>query len=205
MRKVSGIAIVAAVLSMAGAASAEIGDHGASAHGDYGTVDDPRTHHDVKARNDPETFAEDLRRKGRCEEALPILRNLANGGSGYEISQYNLGLCLIDLAAKDPQHSPAENKEGADFILQAANAGFGKAQAVAVGLYLDGTGVGADPVEAGKWAFVYHENGMRLALGLPDLAPDMLARLNAALSGAKRTEAHARANTWTPSTEAADR
>lgn len=208
MRKVFGIAVLAGTLGLAGPALAQVGAGGGS-YDDYtgglqnrGTYD-PRQH-EVTVRNDPETFAEDLRRKGQCEKAVPILRTLADGGGGYEISQYNLGLCLLDLAAADPQHPAAERKEGADFILEAANGGFGRAQAAAVGLYLDGTGVDADPVEAGKWALLYHENGMRLALGLPDIPRDVVDRLNAALTGTKRSEARARAGSWTPTTEASD-
>jgi len=206
MRRILGIAIVAGALGAAGPALAQMGSGGGS-YDDYtggmanhGTYD-PRMH-ESKVWNDPEQIAEDYRRKGQCDKAIPIFRNLADSADGYEISQYNLGLCLLDLAAADPQHPAAQRKEGADYILMAANSGFGRAQAAAVGLYLDGTGVDADPVEAGKWAFVYHDNGMRLALSLPDLPPAVMARLNAALTGTKRTEAHARANSWTPTTEA---
>lgn len=209
MRKAFGIAVMAGTLGLASPAVAQVGSGGGS-YDDYsgglrdkGTFD-PRIH-ESKVWNDPETIAEDFRRKGQCEKAIPILRNLADSADGYEISQYNLGLCLLDLAAADPQHPAAERKEGADYILMAANSGFGKAQAAAVGLYLDGTGVEADPAEAGKWALIYHENGMRLALGLPDLSPEIAAKLNAALTGTKRAEAKTRAYAWTPSTNGPDR
>jgi hypothetical protein len=200
------MAIVAGALAAAGPALAQVGAGGGS-YDDYsgglqnrGTYD-PRMH-ESKVWNDPEMIAEEYRRKGQCDKAIPIFRNLADSADGYEISQYNLGLCLLDTAAADPQQQAARRMEGAEYILMAANAGFGRAQAAAVGLYLDGTGVDADPVEAGKWAFVYHDNGMRLALNLPDLSPAVMARLNAALTGTKRAEAHARANSWTPATEA---
>ena len=88
------------------------------------------------------------------------------------------------------------NKEGAEWVLKAANGGFGKAQAMAVVLYLDGLGVAADPVEAGKWAYVFRDNGSRLVLGLPDISADTRSRLDAVLTGDKRKEAHARANSW---------
>lgn len=153
--------------------------------------------------NDPEGIAEDLRLQGKCDKAVPMFRLLAERGTEYAISQFNLGLCLFDLAKAehDAQQSAALNKEGAEWVLQAANAGFGKAQAMAVVLYLDGLGVVADPVEAGKWAYVFHDNGSRLVLGLPDITPDIRSRLNAALTGDKRKEAHARANGWTQTGE----
>lgn len=149
--------------------------------------------------NDPEGIAEDLRLNGQCDKAIPILRRLAERGTDYAVSQFNLGLCLFDSAKAehDLQHVTALNKEGAEWILQAANAGFGKAEAMAVVLYLDGTGVTADPVEAGKWAYLFRDNGTRLALGLPDIAPDVRARLNTVLKGAQRQEARTRAANWT--------
>jgi hypothetical protein len=65
-------------------------------------------------------------------------------------------------------------------------------------LYLDGTGVAPDPVEAEKWALLYHSNGIRLALGLPDVPPDVKDRLDTTLTDATRREAQSRADAWTP-------
>lgn len=159
-----------------------------------------------KMRNDPEGIAEDLRLEGHCDRALPILRRLANNTTGYELSQFNLGLCLFDLAKKDkdPAQTAAMNKEGAQWILTAANAGLGQAQQEAVVLYLDGLGVTADPVEAGKWAYLYHDNGSRLVLGQPDISADLRGRLDAVLVGTKRKEAHLRADNWTQTNAAID-
>ena len=89
-------------------------------------------------------------------------------------------------------------------MLHAANGGFAKAQAMAVLLYLDGTGVAADPVEADKWAILYHGNGMRLGIGLPDTPPDVRKRLDAVVSDAQDTEARKRARDWTPQVQAAE-
>jgi TPR repeat protein len=156
--------------------------------------------------NDPEGIAEDLRLNGKCDKAVPMFRRLAERGTDYAVSQFNLGLCLFDLAKAehDAQQATALNKEGAQWVLQAANAGYGKAQTMAVVLYLDGQGVAADPVEAGKWAYVFHDNGSRLVLGLPDISADIRGKLNAALTGDKRKEAHARANSWVQTGERTD-
>jgi TPR repeat protein len=156
--------------------------------------------------NDPEGIAEDLRLHGQCDKAMPIFRRLADRGTEYAVSQFNLGLCLFDVAKTehDPQQVAASNKEGAEWVLQAANAGFGKAQAMAIVLYLDGLGVEADPVEAGKWAYIFHDNGSRLVLGLPDISSDTRGRLDAVLTGDKRKAAHARANSWVQTGERAD-
>jgi TPR repeat protein len=156
--------------------------------------------------NDPEGIAEDLRLSGHCDKAVQMFRRLAEEGTQYAISQFNLGLCLFDLAKAqhDPVQAAALNKEGAGWVLQAANAAFGKAEAMAVVLYLDGLGVAADPVEAGKWAYIFHDNGSRLVLGLPDIDPSVRGRLDTVLTGGKRKEAHARANAWVQTGERTD-
>jgi TPR repeat protein len=169
---------------------------GATPH-DPGGFDQKAQSPPKKAKADPEGIAEDLRLKGRCNDAIAILRPLASGEEGYAVSQYNLGLCLFDLAKADTARAAELNKEGASWVLRAANSGYGKAEAQAVLLYLDGTGVTADPVEAKKWALLYHGNGMRLALGLPDIAPDVASRLDAVMTAPARAEARSRAASWT--------
>ncbi|MBV8976925.1 MAG: sel1 repeat family protein [Alphaproteobacteria bacterium] len=151
-----------------------------------------------KLPSDPVGVAAELRLRGRCDRAVPILRNYAERDNGGEIAQFNLGMCLIDLAG--PEHDAKRagelKAEGAQWILRAANAGMGKAQAEAVLLYLDGVGVAADPVEADKWALLFHDNGTRIAIGLSDLSSSVKDRLDAALSAAQRSQARARADAW---------
>lgn len=146
----------------------------------------------------PEGQAEDLRLAGRCDEAMPIFRRLVNSPQGFPITKYNLGLCLLDLAAADSDaaHAAQMRQEAATWILDAANGGFNKAQAKAVELDLDGIGVPADPVEAEKWALIYHRNGIRLALGLPDIDSDIRDRLDSTLNDAQLAQAEARADAW---------
>jgi len=147
--------------------------------------------------------AEDLRLKGHCDQAVPLLRGIVDNG-GSEISQFNLGLCLLDLAAADPKNAPDLNKEGTQWVVAAANAGLARAQSRAVVLLLDGTGVPSDPVEAQKWALLYRGNPTRYNFGLPDLSNDVTARLDKALTGPQRAEARKRANAWAPVTAAAE-
>ena len=153
-----------------------------------------------RERADPEGEAEDLRLAGKCDRAVPILRRLVDGPHSFPISRYNLGLCLLDLAAanKNAAEAAGQRKEGATWIVRAADAGFGQAEAKAVGLYLDGIGVPADPVEAEKWALIYRSNGMRFTLHLPDIAPSIRHRLDATLTDAQQSEAQARADAWEP-------
>jgi hypothetical protein len=149
---------------------------------------------------DPEGKAEDLRLAGKCQEAIPILRQLAAYGDGYELAQYNLGLCLLDTSRTDPdaRHAASLKQEAAVFILKAANHNLPKAQASLAAMYLDGDGVAPDPVQAGTWALIYRGNGQRLALGLPNIKADLQARLNAVLTDVTWAEARSRADAWVP-------
>jgi TPR repeat protein len=160
----------------------------------------------VKLLPDPIGAAEDLRLSGRCDIAAPALRPRAERGAGNEIAQFNLGMCLFDLAAKehDAKQAGDMRQEGARWIVQAADGGFGKAQAQAVVLYLDGTGVAADPAEADKWALLYHDNGMRISIGMPDIGPAVKSRLDDALTDAMRAQARTRADAWKQTAQAQD-
>jgi TPR repeat protein len=148
---------------------------------------------------DAGAIAEGLRIEGKCDKAVPMLRPIAERGAGHEISEHDLALCLFDLAKADgdAKHAGELRSEAAQWVVRAANGGFAKSQALAVTLYLDGNGVTADPVEAEKWAILYHHNGMRIAIGLPALVPDVQKRLDA-LSDAQESEAKKRADDWTP-------
>jgi hypothetical protein len=154
-----------------------------------------------KNHNDPEYIAERLRLQGKCDEAVPIFRQIVAQQYGYHETQFHLAGCLFMLAKAehDPAKARALNAEAAGLIVHAANDNISKAQALAVQLYLDGTGVAADPVEAAKWAYVFHDNGNRLALGQPDLDADLRTKLEGGLTADQRRKAHALANAWTPS------
>lgn len=146
--------------------------------------------------DDAQATAEQLRLQGRCDLAVPKLRAYV-GRSGSEISQYNLGLCLLDLAkTATPEAADGMRKEGALWLLRSANAGFAQAEAQAVVITFNGTGVDKDPVEAKKWALLYQHNAMRSILRMPDLAQDVQDRLDSALDAAGRATAEARADTW---------
>jgi TPR repeat protein len=197
-------AIAAAGLAIAAALPANAQRQNGPDH--YGSEHEMPTPDVIRpASRDAASTAEDLRLKGKCDKAVPILRRIVNGGGDTEISQFNLGLCLLDLAqVEHDAQQAADWKEAADWIVRAANAGFAKAQAEAVVLYLDGTGVVTDPVEAKKWALLYHSNPLRFSIALPDIATDVSSRLDAALTDAKRAEARMRASVWTKTASATD-
>lgn len=205
MRGLKNTIVAVALLYAAGfplAASAQM--HGAEQP--YGSPHEmPDTNANRPASRGAAAVAEDLRLKGKCDRAVPILRNIAEGDNA-EISQFNLGLCLQDLAKAEHDSLKAadEMKEGADWILRAANAGFARAQAAAVNLYLDGSGVAADPIEAKKWALLYHSNPLRYSITLPDIDVGVSNRLDAAVTGPMRKEAKARAEAWTKTESKSD-
>jgi hypothetical protein len=144
-----------------------------------------------------EGTAEDLQAKGRCDEAVPILRRLTDSSS-FVMARYHLGQCLLILADADATHAAQLRREGAKWILLSADAGFAQAEIEAVTICLDGTGMDRDPVEAEKWALQYHHNSLRFVLNLPDIAPDLSDRVDAALNDATRAQGEARAASWTP-------
>jgi hypothetical protein len=148
---------------------------------------------------EPEERGEELRLNGHCDQAIPIFRRIAARG-GFEIAEYNLGLCLFDVstAEADPKRAAELKHEATDSILKAANGGLAVAQIKLVSLYLDGVGVANDPIEAAKWSLIYHSNGARFVIGLKDVPDALQARLDGALNPTSWADARARANSWTP-------
>jgi TPR repeat protein len=154
----------------------------------------PRT---IQMPPDPEGKAEELRLHGQCDEAVPILRRLSNNDND-DIAQFNLGQCLLDLGKTEPnaQRAASLKHEGVGWVLRMANRGLPNAQSSLIAVYLDGAGVPPDPVEAAKWALIYHGNGTRMAIGMPDIPHDLAVRLDKALTAKTWDEAQSRANAW---------
>jgi hypothetical protein len=172
----------------------------------YGSPHDmPKDDVPRPASNDAASRATELRLNGQCDKAVTILRHVVENG-GSEISQFNLGMCLIDLAGQehDMQRAASMKREAASWIVVSANAGFPQAQAEAVVLYLDGVGVAPDPVEAKKWTLLYKRNIDRSLFGLPNLKDDLANRVDAAVPAEKRAEARVRADSWTKTSAITD-
>ena len=129
MKRKMAFAILSAAICLAAPASAQMGGGRAGQQPIDPGGDRPEPQ--VQLPPDPEGKAEDLRLAGRCAEAIPILRRLAAGGDGYELAQYNLGLCLLDTVKAEPdaQRAASLKLEGSAFILKAANHNLPKAQA----------------------------------------------------------------------------
>lgn len=194
------------IMSLAVCAASQALAQYAPGHADTDTVDPgghiPQLGNSEELPQEPEAKAEGLRLAGKCNEAIPIFRRLA-ARAGFEIAEFNLGLCLFDVskAEPDPQRAAGLRREAADDVIKAANTGLANAQLKLVSMYLDGTGVVSDPVEAGKWALIYHSNGSRFVISLPDISPEMQARLDSALSTTGWSQAQSRADAWSPITQ----
>ena len=81
---------------------------------------------------------------------------------------------------------------------KAANSQVPAAQQEAIRLYKDGTGVAADPAEAGKWLLVLERNPARRVFGPAVIDPDLEQALNKTLTSQQWSEARERANRWQP-------
>jgi len=194
------LSVAAALFSPARAQYTPDGATGPTRLGDTAPGGDNAAPRFDKLPPDPEGQAEQLRLEGKCERAIPIFRHLAAIGEGYEIARYNLGLCLFDLSKveADAQRAASLRQEAGENILKAANGGLAKAQASLVVMYLDGTCVARDPEQAGMWALIYHANGARMAIGLPNISTALQARLDGALTPQDWQQAQSHADAWTP-------
>lgn len=149
---------------------------------------------------DPYEQAIRLQGTGDCARAAPLFQSLAVRGRGYEMAQYNLGECLLDLArsATSPAAAARQRAQAATWIVKAANSDLAVAQEAAERLYLDGVGVAADPVEAGKWALLFLRNPLRLEVGPVAPDPTLETRLSHRLTAAQWRQARLRADQWAP-------
>ncbi len=138
--------------------------------------------------------------KADCPHAIPLLEPLAKRGHGFEVAQFELGQCYLDTArsAASPAEAERARADGAQWILKAANSQIPSAQQDAIRLYEDGTGVDADPVEAGKWLLLLQRNPLRRVVGPAVIDPELEQRLNKRLTREQWAAAQQRADRWQP-------
>lgn len=135
--------------------------------------------------------AREERSEAGCAKAIPTYRVVASFGKGYDVAQYELGACLLDVEA-DGGDAALLRDEGVLWLRRAAYAGNARAQlALAEALATN------EPVEAQGWALVYAENAAHELYGLPNLSPAARRHLDASLSEAERQTAAAFARDFT--------
>jgi hypothetical protein len=200
MKRDKLIAVLAVLICLTAPVRAQYEPEEATGPANIAPRSDDDSNRPEKLPPDPEGNAEDLRLNGRCDKAIPIFRRLAIRGSGFEIAQYNLGLCLFDVGKgePDPVRAASLKHEAAQAIIEAANGGLPKAQANLVAMYLDGNGVAVDPIQAGMWSLIYRANGARFTVGPSNISADLQARLSRALNEQAWQQAQSRADAWTP-------
>jgi TPR repeat protein len=147
---------------------------------------------------DPYTRAMMFKQKGQYSDAMPLLEAMATLGHGFEIAQLELGKCYYDLGRKatTPEAVTHNDTLGFSWILAAANAGHGTAEQEMVRLYLDGTGVPVDRVEAAKWYLLWHHNPSRMQLGTNEFDAGLEARLKTVMRPEEWKDAQRRADQW---------
>ena len=142
-----------------------------------------------------------VRQKSGCAKAMPMFQKLAERGRGYEVAELQLGECYLERAdkAESPEQAKDMRVKAADWIVKAANADQPEAQQEAAKLYLDGIGVAANRIEAGKWFLILQHNPLRSVLGPAVLDQALTLHLQQGLSASDWQEAQSQANRWQPS------
>ncbi|WDI32609.1 hypothetical protein PUV54_05295 [Hyphococcus flavus] len=121
-----------------------------------------------------------------CAKAAPTYRIVASYGEGYEIAQYELGACLMEMEGAGAQETVLFREEGLFWLKRAAWAGDPRAQ-LKLTQVLSGvpayavSHVAVDPLSAMTWAEIYDANGVRETYGLQPVGPVVLEKLHAAL------------------------
>ena len=122
-----------------------------------------------------------------CARAVPTYRVVASFGEDYEVAQYELGACLIEIDGVNAHETALFREEGLLWIKRAAWGGNARAQHRLAHLlsgagYEPARGFAADPQAAMGWALVYQANPARSLYALPDVADPVLNHLRSALS-----------------------
>lgn len=140
--------------------------------------------------------AREMQAEQGCAKAVPTYRIVASFGADYEVAQYELGACLLEMAANSGPEAALFRDEGLLWVKRAAWAGAARAQHRLASLlsgagYDQGTGVAPDPQAAMGWALVYQANPARSLYALPDVPEPVFDHLRATLSEDARADADA--------------
>lgn len=140
--------------------------------------------------------AREIQSEQGCARAIPTYRIVASFGEGYEVAQYELGACLLQINGASPDETALFREESILWIKRAAWAGNARAQHRLAHIlsgadYAAAKGISPNPQQAMGWAFVYQENPTRELYALPDVAAPVLSHLQASLSEDERTAAAA--------------
>ena len=136
-----------------------------------------------------------------CAAAAPAYRIVASYGEGFEVAQYELGACLLEMNSDDAAETALLRQESLFWLSRAAWAGNPRAQGKLAEI-LSGaplyqiSAVSADPEQAMMWAIVYTANGVRDTFGLKPLSAPVSNHLSATLTPVAMQNAQARADAF---------
>jgi|GEM_PF-1908675 len=132
-----------------------------------------------------------MRTEQGCPAAIPPLRRFASYGGGFEIAQFQLGDCLVEVAraTDDATERRKAAEEAQDVLLKAANSNEPNAQGLLAQLYFRGDVLERDLVAAGKWLLLYRRNNLRINLGARDLPAGLERDMRQTLTDAQWAEA----------------
>ena len=131
--------------------------------------------------------AREQQAKQGCAKAAPAYRIVASYGEGYEIAQYELGACLIEMGGANDAETALFRQEGVFWLSRAAWAGDARAQGRLAEALSGAKGyaashISADPETALMWSLVYTANGSRDTYGLRPLPSQVTDQIASALS-----------------------
>ncbi|WP_425410352.1 hypothetical protein [Hyphococcus sp.] len=131
--------------------------------------------------------ARDIQAKQGCAKAAPTYRIVSSYGEGYEIAQYELGACLLEIEGGSVTETALFRDEGLFWLKRAAWAGNPRAQLKLAEILSGEPGsavshISADPARAMVWSIVYDQNGARETYGLKPVGPIVAGHLRAVLS-----------------------
>ncbi|MEM8772028.1 MAG: hypothetical protein AAGD92_10305 [Pseudomonadota bacterium] len=138
--------------------------------------------------------ARSKRAENSCEAAAPSFRVVASFGKGYDVAQYELGECLLEIDDPNPIQSALHQEEARLWLRRAAWAGNARAQ-LALADHLSATAnnavANANLIEAYGWALIYQDNAAHALYGLPSLSAEAKERFATALDETMKQSAHA--------------
>ncbi len=133
------------------------------------------------------SHARDLQARQGCARAAPAYRIVSSFGDGYEIAQYELGACLLEMVGDSDEETALFRNESLFWLNRAAWAGNPRAQLKLAEILSGAPGqkisfIDSDPVRAEAWSIIYDKNGARETYGLRPLGSLVSAHLQSALA-----------------------
>ena len=155
--------------------------------------------------NQPErllSHARDEQAKKGCAPAVPAYRVAASFGDGYEVAQYELGACLLEVEATSDVEASLLAQEAQFWLNRAAWAGNARAQnklaTILSGANHTSAGLTPAPAEAIKWALVYEQNSARKLYNMKPVSMPVMEHLRATLDQSAFDDAQNFATTFRP-------